>query len=67
MCVCTLAPQWLLLLIPACLAHGAMAVYGVMLINKMYAIADRRIKEVSSLLCITAGRVGAHCALWEGV
>ena len=38
--------QWMLFMIPTCLAHGAMSVYGIMLQNDVYAIAKRRRDEV---------------------
>jgi hypothetical protein len=38
--------QWFLLMIPACFAHGAMAVYSVMLQNQLFSLANARIREV---------------------
>ena len=38
--------QWLLFLFIACVAHGAMSTYGIMLQNDVYAIARRRVTEV---------------------
>jgi hypothetical protein len=38
--------QWLLLLVPACIAHGSMSVYGIMLEHELYSIATARMHKV---------------------